>query len=675
MGRIQILEDDVVNKIAAGEVVERPASVVKELVENALDAGAKSITVSLELGGARSIAVTDDGCGMSAEDAVAALRRHATSKIRAADDLYRIKTMGFRGEALAAIAAVSRLTLSTSPSEAADGGTRVTASGSETPVATPWTGPRGTTMLVENLFFNMPVRARFLKAPATEFGHCLELVQAFALCHPEVSFRLRHNNRELFQVSPLEGGAERAPDGGAEAQGSLIGEAALRERAKAVLGRDFANLLYVRRSGRYGDLEALISPPGVEKPSGRHMHTFVNRRWVKDKILRYAVLRGYHSHLMKGRYPVVVLHMTMDPTLVDVNVHPAKTELRFQYPSEVQNLVSLAVRETLRDGAWGAAPELPVFAHNTVSEKIAPRVREISGATAVARPTGATLADSSGLARTRVSRSSFDGLGAAATLGQGGSGGSGASLGALPGLFGGGLEAFGGSGLGGLSSKGDIDRALGLGDLELPRTEEPAAIPWEELDYLGAFDRCFLFFAWGERLLVVDQHAFHERVLFERLVRDPSLTLQSQPLLVPESVEMAPSEVALLRERSPALAERGIVLAPEGETTVVVRAVPSILAGRNLVDLLGDLARDPEHALDEHESAREAGDGNGEIGRLVLATIACHASVRAGEELPPQDLKRLVAEARTVDFFHNCPHGRRVFRWWSRREVARWFDR
>ena len=239
MGRIHLLADDVINKIAAGEVVERPASVVKELVENALDAGAKRIDVALELGGTRRIAVTDDGGGMSEEDAALALTRHATSKIKGADDLFSIQTMGFRGEALASIASVSRFSLATRLANA-EAGTKITAAGGEGPQTWPFSGPAGTTIAVENLFFNMPVRAKFLKAPATEMSHCLELMQAFALCYPTVGFSLTHNGREQFRVAAL-----AKPEGQ-----SGYGEAALQGRAKSVLGKDAQTLQYVKSADR-----------------------------------------------------------------------------------------------------------------------------------------------------------------------------------------------------------------------------------------------------------------------------------------------------------------------------------------------------------------------------------------------------------------------------------------
>jgi DNA mismatch repair protein MutL len=344
MGRVHLLEDAVINKIAAGEVVERPASVVKELVENAIDAQATAIRIELEEGGRRKIVVTDDGYGMSEEDARLAIVRHATSKISAVEDLYSVDSMGFRGEALASIASVSQFSLMTRQGQDSVG-TRIQTDGSIDLSVTPWHGPRGTTMAVESLFFNIPVREKFLKSPASEFAHCHELIQNIALARPEVSFTLLHNGKEYLSAPRV---CERE-----ELQGSILTEKTVRRRAAQILSQEVVDeLLYVTESNQYGEVEALISPPGVEKPTGKHIATFVNRRVVKDKTLRFGIMRGYSSHLLTGKYPRVLAFMTIDPSLYDVNVHPTKEELRFQYPTEVQGLISLAIRGRIRHGDW-----------------------------------------------------------------------------------------------------------------------------------------------------------------------------------------------------------------------------------------------------------------------------------------------------------------------------------
>lgn len=731
MGRIHVLDDAVINKIAAGEVVERPASVVKEMVENALDAGATAIAVSLTQGGAGTIVVSDNGSGMERDDAFMALKRHATSKIAAADDLFSIQTMGFRGEALASIASVSRFSLAT-VAAGAEMGIKLETAGGEEVRERPWSGPHGTTIAVQDLFYNVPARAKFLKAPATELSYCHELMQAFALCHPEVALSLVHNEKEQFRVPAVR--VEKV----SLVKGGFKGEEALRERAHAVIGKDASALMYITAESRYGVLEGLISPPGVEKATAKHVFTFVNGRWVKDKTLRYGVLRGYHSHILKGRFPVAVIHVAMDPSLVDVNAHPAKTEVRFQYPGEVQNLLALAIRDKIRSGVWASAPDVPTSrSPGGVSRSLmkapdddgalgvlahAEAPADLSLESSTVDPTGAATggdaswrgattrrpSDSFAAERDRSVTSTSRSFGVRETrpipwertssrpfpplapvMDK-------ASLDALlagapepivraddvPGLpwnmspepemspvvMGGaeGDAAYPADTRGGAQPTRFLETP-GIGF----KSAAGSVIPWDEMTYMGAFDRCFLMFEGDGRLLVVDQHAFHERILFEKLTRDTSLLSQSQRLLVPEALDMAPTDVAHLMGQQSSLKMRGFDFEAEGQSTLVVKAVPTILVGRDITGLFGDIAK----GLRGDASGEEPGDSNAELARLVLATAACHAAVRAGEELPPNELKQLLMAARDVDFVENCPHGRRVFRWWTRGQVAGWFDR
>lgn len=631
MGQIQLLSDDVINKIAAGEVVERPASVVKELVENAIDARARRIEVRLEQGGTTLISVTDDGRGMDREDAQKALQRHATSKIKVTDDLFQIQTMGFRGEALASVAAVSRFTLSTHQAGAPTG-TRLYFENDEGMQVRDFNGPIGTTVTVANLFYNVPVRAKFLKAPASEFAQCVELLHAFSLCHPGVGFTLVHNNKEYFSAPAL----TAVPETG------MFGEAALTARAKAVLGADAAALVYVTDENRYGHVEALVSPPGIEKATAKHLYLFVNRRWVKDKTIRFGVMRGYHTHLLKGRYPVAIVHLSMDPALVDVNVHPAKTEMRFQYPSEVQTLLAQAIRKGLRSPAWSAAP--------------AGEDRDPSFSQTQRDDTRGTHWHAPGTARSLPHRSYAPSVS---------------------------VQSFRGRAEFSPAAPEDLPMITGAGDIDQllagPPTEsleartsvqDRASIDWTNLDYVGCFADCYLMFSDGGRLLAVDQHAFHERILYERLKSDSALLKQSQKLLVPESVQLSPSHVASLKTKLRELSGQGFQIDIDGDEWITIHAVPSILSGKDLSGIFADLARDPSERddADDYTNRLDAAD-------LTLATIACHSAVRAGETLSDDDLRALIREAAAVDFYHNCPHGRRVFRWWTKSQVAAWFDR
>ncbi len=638
MGRIHLLEDAVINKIAAGEVVERPASVVKELVENALDAGATNITVELEEGGRKRITVRDNGCGLSRDDVPKALLRHATSKIQQAEDLFAIASMGFRGEALASIASVSRLTLQTRERQSTVG-TRLTADGGVAPQLSDWNGPEGTEITVCDLFFNVPARARFLKSSAAEMATIHELMQGLAMAHPDVGFSLQHNSKLVFEVTAVtENPADSLP--------------AIRERASQVLtGVDVDALLAVNKQDNYGSIVGLVSAPGQEKGSGKWQFTFINGRLVKDRALRSAILRGYHSHLLKGRYPVVVLNISMDPSLVDVNVHPAKTEVRFQYANDVQALVAMAIRGQLRHGAWTTGEGETGAWHTQEDSNFAQHASPGAGSS-IPTYLPPVFRESSPL----TSRESFSEAAHARGM-----------VARAPGSSSSSARAWSAA----AAAAQPLATTESAVNFRSMFAEEKSGadfgVPWSELTYLGSFARCFLLFETGERLLAVDQHAFHERVLYERLVRNESLLREMQRLLVPESVSLSAEQVARLREHATELRACGVECAPVDATTVDVTAVPSLLmradVGRMIEQLADDLANHTGTMATETAL------------HPLLSTMACHAAVRAGEELCAEDLQLLLREAADVDFVHNCPHGRRVFRWFSHSQVAAWFDR
>lgn len=644
MRKIHLLEDSVINKIAAGEVVERPASVVKELVENALDAGAGEIRVELEDGGRRRITVVDNGPGMRPEEVALAVTRHATSKITSVDDLVSASTMGFRGEALASISSVSDFTLLTREPHGTSATRLVIRGGSAPVITTEAGGVSGTSVHVERLFNNVPARLKFLRTAAAEYAACLELMQAIALARPEVGFTLLHNSKETLRAIPETGTQDEAP-----------GEGAMRQRVASVLGSAVAKeLVFVTRTSAHGHIRALLSPPGLDRGNAKMIHTVVNGRWVKDKTLRYGILRGYHSHLMAGKFPIVLLHLTLDPALVDVNVHPAKTEVRFQYGSEIQGEVALAIRSALRQGAWvggdafasdssGPQPLSQSLSMETPSSPLGARgFTEASGPKASSWTSSRSSRMSCSLGSSTPGIPGIPGMHSVSTRRYEAPSG--------PLLF----SEFE------PTPKSDNSTLSGISvDTDMPA--------WGSLEYVGAFSRCFLFFADRDRMLVVDQHAFHERIIFERLLRDKSLLERSQPLLVPESVEVDSIGAERLRMRAADLAKVGFNYTLVGATTVEINAIPTLLAGRDLQSIFAALA-DPDGSEVPTENA--AG-----LAQNLLATIACHSAVRAGEDLGPDELKQLLREAATVDFFHNCPHGRRVFRWWSRAQVAAWFDR
>ena len=697
MTRVHLLDDELINKIAAGEVVERPASVVKELVENAIDAGSQSIRVSLKDGGRQLIEISDDGLGMAPEDAVMAIKRHTTSKLRNADDLFEVTTMGFRGEALASISSVSRFTLQTMSRDSKEG-IRVQHEDGITQ-SFPWQGSFGTSVAIKDLFYNVPARKSFMKTAAAEFAVCHEYLQALALALPQIGFRLLHNDKEIFSVSPLP-----IPDGWAR------GEQALRLRTQALLGEDLSSqLIYLQHQDRHVRLEALISPPGVDKGSAKHIFSFVNNRWVKDKLLRYGILRGYHSHILRGKFPVVLLHLDMEASLVDVNVHPAKTELRFQYGSEVQGSIAMAIRDGLRQGAWGSSKPNPSVSESAsytppapISAGPSPFQKELTKVPAnfdllLSKEKKAEIADFAATAlREARTPAPVPDLGSAKrSMPQGNK--------RTTMSFDGPSPAPEQAGLGSTDKKSapvyphfpkadpsadkkfetkyqapvlksspqpPVPRAAPsisgetqlFGSKESPKAaKKETDIPWDELRFVGAFQRCFLFFEHGEQLLVVDQHAFHERILYERLLQNPALLKRSQPLLMPEVLEFSPAECVEFEEKRADLNSLGFDYSLISPQEIEVRAVPALLVNKDIQGVFASLL----HGTKDHQ----------EILHDVLASVACHAAVRAGEELPEPELKQLISEAKSVDFFLNCPHGRRVLRWWKASQVASWFDR
>jgi len=614
MNRIELLDDSVIDKIAAGEVIERPASVLKELMENALDAQATSIRVELEEGGRRKILVTDNGSGLLAEDLPLAVRRHATSKLRTSEDLFCISSMGFRGEALASIASVSRLSLLSREKHCAEGA-KLETEGAQRHTIYARPAPIGTTVQVLDLFYNVPVREKFLKTPQAEYAACLELVQALALARPDVSFVLLHNGKEKANW----------PSVVSEKGEACFAEAVLRQRMIQVLDpQESGTFLYVTEENQYGRVVGLVSPPGVEKATVKNLWTFVNGRWVKDKAIRYGALRGYHSHLLKGQYPQAVLHVLCDPSLVDVNVHPSKTELRFQYSGEIQGVLASGIRKALRSASWAEAPEGTPLTSIPVSAPRAFSFQPLAGARE-----GAGFRSSSS---------------SSSRWGQG-DGGFRSTTFMAP-------------------SQSPVSE--GRREQSLPLASEAASIlDWDHFAFIGTWFDCYLLFSDASRGLLIDQHAFHERILYEKLSRDQELLSKSQPLLIPHLVAFSPEEVVCFAEHQERLARYGVTYRVLEGKGLELTAVPAILRQQNWDALLADLLRELQSGTQEALT----------LHHHVLATLACHSAVRAGQRLGAEEVARLRQEAHGVDFLHNCPHGRRVFKWLSRREVEAWFDR
>lgn len=599
MGRIRILPDSVINRIAAGEVVERPASVVKELIENSIDAGAASIEVRLEQGGRTLVEVRDDGCGMDADDAVASLDRHATSKITASSALDRIPTMGFRGEALPSIAAVSRFTLSTSTGEAA--GTRVVVEGGRILSASPSPHPRGTTVAVRDLFFNTPARRRFLRAPGTEMGHIVELFTTLALSRPGMDLRLTHTGRRLFELPS-------APDRFARLA-QIEGAEGARASCPVTMERGGMTIAgYVLGAGEVG------TSRGTRR-------IVVNGRIVRDRILSAAVSRALQESLPSGAGASVVLILEIPADGVDVNVHPAKMEVRFAAPGAVHDLVrdalrlALAAGRPLRSGPIPATPaqfrgawEGPAVTRDVLAE--APRVYA---------PWPEAGVPEAGL---RSRPMADDGL-PAPTSGQTG--------------------------------------VAGDGPVASAPVGTPRVVGHYRSGYILAEDE--------EGLLLVDQHAAHERVLFEQMTSaERSAGSTTQALLFTRTVTLPSRLRGRGREIGDDLASLGFEVEPFGEDTLIVRAVPAPLG-----------EADPEKLVLEivGGSEDERGFAAGVEGRRsrMLATAACHAAVKVPARLAPEKIEYILASLLECRSPLRCPHGRPTILRWNHRSIELRFGR
>ncbi len=566
---VRVLPEDLANQIAAGEVVERPASVVKELCENAVDAGATRITIEVESGGMGVCRVIDDGAGMSDEDARLAVLRHATSKIATAEDLVRIGTLGFRGEALPSIASVSRFSLRTRR-RGAEVGAVVRIDGGGAPLVEPAGGPHGTTVEVRDLFFNVPARRKFLRAAATEAAHVTEVVQALALSEPRLSVTLTRDGRTVKEWPRADGREARARD-------VLKGEP----------------LVACRGSRGPLSVEAFLAPPERSRAGSGSLWMLVNGRPVRDRAVARAVAHAYGGVMPPGRYPIGVVYLDLPLELVDVNVHPQKAEVRFE---DARAVFDAVVRILGTQLATALGPRL------------APRA---PGADAIRAP-----ALPSWLGQASAAPAEWRGSGAVQVT----------------------------------PAQGEAAR-------------EPTSFPVREVasdgaslfagaTFIAQVRRLFLLCETSEGLLFLDQHAAAERVTFDRLRRDyASRRVASQRLLVPEVVRVTPAEVALVDEAGDAIAASGLEVRPAGPDAVAVHAVPQLLVRARPEALARDVLA---------ELGRAGGRAWSGAVDLALATMACHGSVRAGDELSADEARALLLALSEVDFAGHCPHGRSV---------------
>jgi len=630
---IHILPEQVASQIAAGEVVERPASALKELVENSLDAGARSISVEIERGGAGLIAVSDDGCGMGREDAILSLRRHATSKIRDAADLAAIRTMGFRGEALASIASVARLRIVTRrPADLA--GVEIVADGGEISLTRESAIAPGTRIEVRELFFNTPARLKFLKTLATEQGAAAEVIGRLAIAHWRVAFKLVAEGRVVYDLS-------RA--------------ASVLERMRQLHGAKVASRMLHFDSQRAGArVFGLATISQDSYPTPRMVFTFVNRRSVRDRVLQRAVQQAYDTLIPRGRYPATAVFVEMRPEDVDVNVHPMKTEVRFRNSGAVFEAVYHALRERLADqtieGAASTAPSAvaqrpePVGALIAASDA-APTLRLVPDAPTLARAEQRAL----GLGAPGLKWSSSTAAEVAALYDAPASDDSAGAL-APAAAINGGAQVI----------------PLGHpGDKQIPEKQIPI---YSRLRVVGQLFAGYIALEGDDGLILVDQHAAHERVTFEKLRAELRAGgIRVQAMLTPVPIELSPARAPQVHQALGEFRAMGFELEPFGAATLLLKGAPAVFGpdggARLLVEMIDAMGEDGFRS------------GGATAFEELLKQLACHGSVRVGRVLREPEISALLEELDRTEFKTNCPHGRPVHIQWGRGLIERMFRR
>lgn len=647
MSIIRILPEAVANKIAAGEVVERPASVVKELMENSVDAGAERIEVAVEAGGKRLVLVVDDGCGMTHDDALLAFERHSTSKIRSAEDLLHISTLGFRGEALPSVAAVSRLELETRhASESA--GTRVEIAGGRLRDVKEVAWSQGTRVEVRDLFFNTPARRKFLKSESTELGHIATLVTHYALAHPQKSFRLTSLTNEILNVSPVAAARERVYQVLGHQLLEQLVEISPVERRMAALAAETAEEgeqpeepVVVRVSG-------FVSRPEVQKLNRNQIYFFVNRRLVRDRLILHAITEAYRNILPASVFPVALVFLELPAAEVDVNVHPSKTEVRFRRAAFLHDLVRDSIRQALVAARPVAAFPLPKVSRAPspdldgaeAAERISEEPPLLRGAeVCVPRgvPAGARGGGDFRLSSPRPAP----------------------ETGTLP-LEGAALSMYEPPAP---SPPTTVEREAegvpaGSGVSEFPADLHP----------LGQVQDSFIVATNAEGLWIIDQHVAHERILFERHLRQRrEKKVEGQRLLLPIIVGLTPQQLATFQDVAEELGANGFEVEPFGQRTVAVKASPAEITADDVERLLLEILE---------SVGREARGLSLDDLRLKIATsVACHAAIKVNTPLERKKMEWLLRELGKTECPMSCPHGRPIVLRYGLKEIQKAFKR
>ena len=565
MPRIHQLPSSVITKIAAGEVIERPASVIKELLENSVDAGSQRIDIEVEQGGAELLRVVDNGSGILAEDLPLAFASHATSKLQNADDLFRIGTLGFRGEALASIGGVAQVTLQSRPA-ALDSGCELHCDGGVLGVIKPWNGAPGTRIDVRHLFYNTPVRRKFLKAPGTELGHVSEAVTRLALAYPNLHLSLKHNGKSVYDVPAT---------------------STLEERIGLFFGADLPSALYEVNAERGPvRLHGYIADPAQDRGNARMQYLFLNGRWIRDRSLGHAIQEAYRGLLMVGRYAVTFLFLELPPDQVDVNVHPTKAEVRFRDSSALFHLVLSTIRARLNEANLVPKLQPPEFVPLPAS--VVPTLPDPF----VEMPQSPAIE---------------------------------ASASGLP------LIANGGG------------KALQIHD-------------------------AYLILETPEGMLVIDQHALHERILFEQFKRRlKEGQLERQRLLIPEPVDLTAEQAARTLDARAELSELGLDIEEFGGGTLLLSSYPTLLGKAAPAAILRDVV--------EFLVGQDRPPGRDVLLNELMSLMACKAAVKAGDRLSPEQIAALLEQRHLANDVHHCPHGRPTSLLFSRHDLDKQFGR
>ena len=668
MGRIHVLSEHVANKIAAGEVVERPASVAKELLENSLDAGSTRIRIQVEAGGKKLIQIIDNGCGMVRDDALLAFERHATSKIRNAEDLLSVATLGFRGEALPSIASVSRLRLETRAPEE-DSGTVVEINGGKIFTVEEAGLPAGTSITVRDLFFNIPARKKFLKAESTELSHIASLVTHYALAHPDKHFELHSATNAMLVAPPVAGYSERVYQVfGKEVLDQLIPIAALqpleriglpqpppwrREKPEpGVTGEETAEA-----TPSFGELRlhGFVSKPEIQKLNRNSIYVFVNGRLIRDRLIQHAITEAYRNILPPTVYPVVLLFLDLPSGEVDVNVHPSKTEVRFRQQSVMHDFVRDSIRAALMKARPVPQFAVEISAHPTASPSL---VAGSNGGTGAAAP------DAPAAGRSLYSQAASQSFNLQAPV--------------PPPIaerfhFGEGFSVDGNAALSLVRAPEPVPSSIAndgcappiADEAEAPSDLAPALT---SLKPLGQIRDSFILAVNPEGLWIVDQHVAHERVLFERILKQRAAQkVESQRLLLPLVIELTPAQQAVFAEISDELAKNGFEVEPFGARSVAVKIAPAGIEAPAVEHML--------HELLDQFSREEQALNLEKIRARIAASIACHAAIKVNMPLEQNKMEWLLAELAKTDCPMSCPHGRPVVLRYSLKDIQKAFKR